>query len=99
MSVYIHILCTYQINLLIILSLRHSYPHSEATLPFPQMKNKKGSKGWGGCTYLSHICVKLAMSLALGVYEYGLPGCDSWMKTWCSDTIQFLSVAQREPLS
>ena len=97
--IYIHILHTYQINLLIILSLKYTYPYSEVTLPFPQIKNKKGSKGWGGYPYLSHICVKLAMSLALGVYEYGLLGSDSRMKTWCSDTIQFLSVAQRVPLS
>lgn len=96
-----HILCTYQINLPMILSLRHlmPYPHSEVSRPFPQIRNKKGSKGWGGCAYRSHICVKLAMSSAPGVYEYGLLGCDSRMKTWCSDTIQFLSVAQRVPLS
>lgn len=100
-DVYTHILWTYQINLPVILSLRHllPYPHSEVTLPFPQIRNKKGSKGWGGCAYRSHICVKLAMSSAPGVYEYGLLGCDSRMKTWCSDTIQFLSVAQRVPLS
>lgn len=45
--IYRHILCTHQINLPVILSLRHlmPYPHSEVTLPFPQIRNKKGSKG------------------------------------------------------
>jgi hypothetical protein len=88
-----------QINLLIILSVRYCNPDPKVSMLSPQIRNKKGSKGWGGYTYHFHICVKLAVSLALGDGEYGRLGCDSRIETWCSDTIQFLSVAQRVPLS